>query len=458
VRSGLMRQQMGAWYTVSSTHATVTNAINVWFQVLATREGLVGQQTACGTTILPDGHFVALPAGGLCGTSVNLRFGSTTTAGNPCVGPADRCWNTTGVPRAASDSCSNGAGIETSTLRSSGMTSKPRNTTQALLRLAALLLIASAKSLSGSIEAEIEQHVPTGAVVARLPQHDTGGEVKKVAVAASGPIARSVSEDIAFVYERAGSLTLRVVTRTPASTAEYDATLPGTFVSNPAAIPMGISLQSVTGRGGRLIFVCTSDGASSGLYLTVLSLEPDGLANAVRGDMIGGHDFKFEHEARRQFRIVSYGKWTDRASSWVRVHEWLGTVFVETGKDAKEHFLKRLSDLAASATADVPMPAPFRTHLATLAVNLYLGENDSARAIQLCEAVLERLTDPLKARARNTGATEPQRSVELQLDLRTSAAELHDMLAQSYDAVGRHAEADRERRISKQLAAGSTTP
>ncbi len=119
------------WYMLSTTYATWTSAINVWFQVFATDEGLVGQTTACGRVIQPQDHFVALPAGGLCGTSINLRSSpssisqvapvedvgpwypnSTATAGNPCVGPADPYWNTSGVPRAATASCSNGAGID----------------------------------------------------------------------------------------------------------------------------------------------------------------------------------------------------------------------------------------------------------------------------------------------------------------------------------------------------------
>lgn len=121
------------YYIVSSTFATDTNRINVWFQVVGTQEGLVGSTTACGGTIQPNDHFVALPATGLCGVSVNLRATagapapvvttvqdvgpwfphSSATSGNPCVGGSNPYWNTTGVPQAAGNPCSsNGAGID----------------------------------------------------------------------------------------------------------------------------------------------------------------------------------------------------------------------------------------------------------------------------------------------------------------------------------------------------------
>lgn len=122
------------WYTASSTWGgTNANAINVWFQVIATREAYSTRATACGYHMQGADHFVALPYGlSLCGITVNLRASpvsassvtavqergpwfphSAPTEWNPCVGPPDPYWNTTGVPRAASAPCSsNGAGID----------------------------------------------------------------------------------------------------------------------------------------------------------------------------------------------------------------------------------------------------------------------------------------------------------------------------------------------------------
>ncbi len=104
--------------------------IFVWFRVFATREGLVGQTTSCGHMIIPNDHFVALPAAGLCNVGVRLANGSIkrdevkldtgpwcphsqAATGNPCVCPSDPYWNTTGVPAVESLSCDpNNAGID----------------------------------------------------------------------------------------------------------------------------------------------------------------------------------------------------------------------------------------------------------------------------------------------------------------------------------------------------------
>ena len=95
----------------------------VWFNVLATREGLVGQTTARGHVIVSNDHFVALPATGLCNVGVRPRNGNnaenttvldvgpwcpnTPVPGgfNQCICSSDRYWNTFGVPFAATASC-----------------------------------------------------------------------------------------------------------------------------------------------------------------------------------------------------------------------------------------------------------------------------------------------------------------------------------------------------------------
>src|SRR5881296_949089 len=45
----------------------------VEFNVIATREGLVGSVTACSHQIVANDHFVALPSTGLCNVGVTLR-------------------------------------------------------------------------------------------------------------------------------------------------------------------------------------------------------------------------------------------------------------------------------------------------------------------------------------------------------------------------------------------------
>jgi hypothetical protein len=124
---------IGRNYAVTASNAfsssTATGTIKIWFDVLASREGLVGATTACNHTIGANDHFVALPSTGLCDTNIMLVNGNTSantsvldvgpwfphaspTSGNPCVGGNDQYWTTTGVPRAESSPCSNGAGID----------------------------------------------------------------------------------------------------------------------------------------------------------------------------------------------------------------------------------------------------------------------------------------------------------------------------------------------------------
>jgi hypothetical protein len=103
-----------------------------YFNVIASREGLVGGTTACGHTITSNDHFVALPATGLCNKGVVLRNGgagnavftnvldvgpwfphASATTGNPCVGGGDAYWNNGGIPRVETSSCdSDDAGID----------------------------------------------------------------------------------------------------------------------------------------------------------------------------------------------------------------------------------------------------------------------------------------------------------------------------------------------------------
>jgi hypothetical protein len=106
----------------------------IYMNVVATDEGHVGGITACGYKIPSNAQMAALPYSGnpdpLCGLQVLVRNGpayqqvpvedagpwcphSTATSDNPCVCPADDYWDGTGIPYAATHSCSsNGAGID----------------------------------------------------------------------------------------------------------------------------------------------------------------------------------------------------------------------------------------------------------------------------------------------------------------------------------------------------------
>lgn len=104
--------------------------IYTYFEVVGSREGLVGGTTACGNTITTNARFVALPSTGMCNTAVTLRRGvniadttvrdvgpwyphASAATGNPCVGGNDPYWNTGGAPRVLSTNCdSNNAAID----------------------------------------------------------------------------------------------------------------------------------------------------------------------------------------------------------------------------------------------------------------------------------------------------------------------------------------------------------
>jgi hypothetical protein len=129
LNTGDIGRTYNATLTFNNSSSTASGTIKVWFDVLASREGLVGGTTACNHTITANDHFVALPSTGLCNTNVSLVNGANSedtsvrdvgpwfphgapTSGNPCVGGNDQYWTTTGVPRAESSPCSNGAGID----------------------------------------------------------------------------------------------------------------------------------------------------------------------------------------------------------------------------------------------------------------------------------------------------------------------------------------------------------
>ncbi len=117
----------------TATGKSSTQNIDVWFNVIATVEGLVGQTTACGHVIANNDHFVALPVSKLCNVGVRVNHGAVTenttvldvgpwcpntpssTNSNTCSCSSDYYWQTSGVPMAVSleGTCnSNGAGID----------------------------------------------------------------------------------------------------------------------------------------------------------------------------------------------------------------------------------------------------------------------------------------------------------------------------------------------------------
>lgn len=145
---------------------------------------------------------------------------------------------------------------------------------------AVVLLWPCAAANADSIENEAAKFLPSGATFAREPQFRLGGGTTMDSVVAAGSIARWGGRDLAFVYQTAGNLVLRVVIANPGPPKEFDARLPGSFVSGSSSFP-GLLLKDVTGGGVQQVLVQTSEGASVGTYLSVFSLGSEGLNNLV---------------------------------------------------------------------------------------------------------------------------------------------------------------------------------
>lgn len=109
--------------TLSGTNSlnTRTFTVDVFFNALATREGLVGKPTAYGHIIKPNDHFVALPAHNLKKQPILLVRGKDAISTKvldigPFFGsnsrPDDPYWTTRGRPRTEIELVGNLAGID----------------------------------------------------------------------------------------------------------------------------------------------------------------------------------------------------------------------------------------------------------------------------------------------------------------------------------------------------------
>jgi hypothetical protein len=109
--------------TISGTDNLITRIfyVNMWFYVKATREGLVGQRTACGRVIKKRDHFVALPAHGLCKVPILLAYNFAAVQTKVLdIGPYfgsnsrmdDPYWNLRGRPQTEIAKVGNRAGID----------------------------------------------------------------------------------------------------------------------------------------------------------------------------------------------------------------------------------------------------------------------------------------------------------------------------------------------------------
>lgn len=117
----------GTSYRFASNGGLKDFFLYTYFQVLSTREGLVGNTTSCGNVVQPNDHFISLPVAQLCNTQVVVRnpfTGQSEAAtkrdkGPHFPGPGTACdpsgamggdfyWNTGTRPRVESLSCETG--------------------------------------------------------------------------------------------------------------------------------------------------------------------------------------------------------------------------------------------------------------------------------------------------------------------------------------------------------------
>jgi len=280
--------------------------------------------------------------------------------------------------------------------------------------------------------------LPAGGVPATVPSY---GEAVRRAVEARGRITES-SQDLAVAYyqESSAALALRVSLGGGTSPQTLDATLPGRFVAPSPLSAIGLRIQNILGTSGGQVLAVTSDGASLGLYLTILSVDDGQLKSLTGGVPLRAWEFELDCESQTPCRVIGYGKWTSRANSWAIVYEWSGSSYVET-YDSEPYCLKHLTHLAETAAAPQPMTVFLRAALAREVAEQYLDRGDFAAAIRVCESVLARLQDSSASTGRSESVRIAGKPPDFQADRREERAVLHEILATCFGKAGSEADA-----------------
>jgi hypothetical protein len=319
---------------------------------------------------------------------------------------------------------------------------------------ALLVWLSLAVVTSASAQEDAARYLPAGATLERVPQGGANNGLRMIPVAAIGSIVSHGGRDLAFVYDQAGSLILRVVSGVPGAAHPMDALLHGSFVAASSSLPIGMLVRDVVGRGTQQVLVAASEGASVGFYVDIFAAERDHLTGLMRGGPIGAWQFDLDCAGGTPCKIVSYGKWTDLLNSTVDVFEWDGSQFGRTDKSTDDYFLPRLSGLAASASKAEPMQVYARATIAGHVVALYLARRDYDSGIRVCQAALSRLEDATMTVPRGAQTKIPDRASAFKADLREEKARMHQLLAGCLEAAGRTAEAEAERSLGQKLRTG----
>jgi len=304
-----------------------------------------------------------------------------------------------------------------------------------------LKLVLGIASLAGCLAAsEIEvakQKIPVGATIETYPQRRPDGQIVSVPAVASGQLAGASGTGVAFVFVRNGLLGLRVVI---SGQRELDAPLPGTFVQTIEGFGSPIVVTQLVPSPQADILVASSEGASAGSYLSVYRVGNGGLVDLV-GVPVGGSSFAVDCQAGQPCRILAWGKWTDHSSAWVRVYGWNGRAYVPDESDAEEYARRKLVSLAEVASGTTKLPVFTRVSIARVAIDEYVYRKDYENAANLCEVALGRLNDRELSAPREFVNVPKRNDAQLTIDIETGKAQLHDLLGNAYQLMGRASDA-----------------
>jgi len=251
--------------------------------------------------------------------------------------------------------------------------------------------------MSQTVQELVEEFVPQGATVESLRSVDpiTKTETKTLA-AKIGHLRRKDSRDIAFIYKKGDQLKLRVVLNPQGQAAILDRYLPGTFLWMQDFSTNGFQILDLNADGVDEIVTITSQGASIGAYLNIFTVRGGAFESLLSNTVaVGGYKFKFEPHPNRKYRIIIYGKWTEKENSTVDVYEWNGQQYLRSNGDFPQYYNAELEKILQEIYSREPKPAPWRATLTTQVVGIYIRQQRYPEAVRLCNDMLRIIDDPI---------------------------------------------------------------
>jgi hypothetical protein len=300
-----------------------------------------------------------------------------------------------------------------------------------------MAMLMGAAAASDALVDIAKEYLPSGAVLAQIPELSPDGtQVLRPAVAI-GSIGVGGSQYLAFVFRQNNALGLRVMSGAGAGAQIQDVSLPGSYVKTSSEAGRGIMMKQLIPGGPLDIVVLTSNGASLGSYVNVYSLDRGQLRN-VAGSTIEGSQIRLDCGAGKEAcKILAYGKWTDARSGYVHVYEWDGTAYVPTDRNAGKYALREAARLGGEAAGAEGVRPAMRAAVAVVAATKLAELFDYDSSERVCRDVLELLNKPVTP----IGITSDS-------EVRSAKATLHDTLANVYAQAGRASESQEQLRAA----------